>query len=73
MLEHPGRLMAISILLLLFGFVMPFLMVLDVVKSTLFMNFFSFGASTLGLFLGIASIAMYRYKQKRHDDDWRKR
>jgi hypothetical protein len=61
--------MAISIFLLLFGFVMPFLMVLHIVESTLFLNFLSFGASTLGLFLGIASIAAYRTKQKRKDDD----
>lgn len=68
-LEHPGRLLAIAIFLLIFGFVMPFLMALKVVESTFFLNFLSFGASVLGLFLGIAGITTYRGKQKKKDDD----
>jgi hypothetical protein len=68
-LEHPGRLLAIAIFLLIFGFVMPFLMALEVVESTFFLNFLSFGASVLGLFLGIAGITAYRGKQKKKDDD----
>ena len=68
-LDYPGRLIAIAIVLLLFGFVMPFLMALGVVESTLFLNFLSFGASVLGLFLGVAGITVYRGKQKKKDDD----
>ena len=68
-LEHPGRLLAIAIVLLLFGFVMPFLMALQVIESTFLLNFLSFGTSVLGLFLGVAGIAGYRGKQKPKDDD----
>ena len=68
-LDHPGRLIAIAIVLLIFGFVMPFLMALGVVESTLFLNFLSFGASVLGLSLGVGGIRVYRGKQKKKDDD----
>lgn len=69
-LDHPGRLIALAIFLLLFGFVMPFLIVLEVVKSTFFLNFLSFGASVLGLYLGVTGIVAYRGKeQKNHDKE----
>ena len=67
-LDDPGRLLTIAIFLLIFGFVMPFLMALEVVQSTLFLNFLSFGASALGLFLGVAGITAYRGKRKKKDD-----
>lgn len=67
--EHPKRLLAIVITLLTFGFVMPFLMAIRVVESTFFLNFLSFGASVLGLFLGIAWVAAYNVKHKKKDDE----
>lgn len=54
--------------MLLFGCVMPFLMVLEIVQSTFFMNFLSFGMSTAGLFLGIIGTAMLRQKQRKKDE-----
>jgi len=68
-LNYPRALLAIAIMLLLFGCVMPFLMVIQVVESTLFLNFLSFGAAVLGLFLGVAGITAYRIKNKKKDDD----
>jgi hypothetical protein len=47
---------------------MPFLMVISVVESTIFLNFFSFGASVLGLFLGVAGIAGEKLKKEKHAD-----
>jgi len=69
MLEHPKKLLAIAIILLFFGVAMPFLMVIKVVESTLFLNFLSFGASVLGLFLGIIGVAVYRVRQTRRSDE----
>ena len=69
MLERPERLIAIAVVLLFFGVAMPFLMVIHVVESTFFLNFLSFGASVLGLFLGITGVAVYRAKQTRRNDD----
>ena len=68
-IEHPNRLIVIAVILMVFGVVMPFLMVIRVVESTFFMNFLSFGASMLGLFLGVAGIANSRLAQMHKNDD----
>ena len=71
MLDHPERLLLIAIVLLLFGCIMPFLMVTQVVESTFFLNFLSFTASVGGLFLGIIGIAMQRLKtDKKKEEDY---
>ena len=67
-LEYYKPLLILSIFLLLFGCVMPFLMALHVVESTFFLNFLSFGSSVLGLFLGLACIAGARTAQKSKSD-----
>ena len=63
-LEYYKQLFVLAVFLLLFGCIMPFLMALRVVESTFFLNFLSFGASVLGLFLGLAGIAGARTVQK---------
>jgi len=55
----PGKLILIAIGLLCLGVALPFLMVIDVIPSTFFMNFFSYTASTLGLILGLIGLAYY--------------
>ncbi|MBK8619461.1 MAG: hypothetical protein IPN96_20655 [Anaerolineales bacterium] len=72
MLNHPGRLMAAAIGMMIFGVVMPFLMVLHIFESTFFLNFLSFISSTLGSFLGIISVALMRTRFKRKDKDGHK-
>ncbi|HMZ06073.1 MAG TPA: hypothetical protein PK078_00525 [Anaerolineales bacterium] len=67
--EHPERVLVASIAMMLFGCVMPFLMAIHVVESTFFLNFLSFGMSTLGLFLGVAAVAFLRVKQRKNKDD----
>lgn len=54
----PKALLGIGFALMVIGWVLPFLMMLDAIPSSFFLNFFSFGASTLGLFLGIIGIAI---------------
>jgi len=56
---NPVEMIAISIVLLLLGVVLPFLMVMQVLKSTFFLNFFSYGASVIGLFLGTYGVFGY--------------
>lgn len=68
-LEHPKRLIVIAIGMMLFGCIMPFLMAIQVVESTLFLNFLSFGLSTLGLFLGVAGVSALRVRQNKRPDD----
>jgi len=69
MLDHPERVMVFAVFLLLFGCVMPFLMVTQAVPSTFLLNFLSFASSVAGLFLGIISLAQYRVRNKKDEDD----
>jgi len=55
----PVGLIIIGLLLSLSGAVLPFLMVIHVVPSTFFLNFFSYGASLVGLFLGVIGASYY--------------
>jgi membrane associated rhomboid family serine protease len=55
--EKPRTLLFIALGLLLFGWVMPFLMVIHVVESTFFLNFLSWCASVGGLYLGVIAVA----------------
>jgi len=57
-MSHPVRLIVIGFLLVLFGAVGPWLMILGFVKSTFFFNFLVYGASVSGLILGIMGAAM---------------
>jgi hypothetical protein len=49
----------LGIVLMLLGVVLPFLMVINVLRSTFFLNFFSWGASVAGLMLGMIGFAMF--------------
>ncbi|GAB4505627.1 MAG: hypothetical protein Fur0043_26240 [Anaerolineales bacterium] len=66
--EHPRLLFVLAVLLMLFGVVMPFLMVIGVVESTFFLNFLSYGASTLGFLLGFVALAASRLRQRKKED-----
>ena len=63
-LNNPRSLLILGFFMVLFGAVGPFLMVIGVLESTFFMNFLSFIASIVGLFLGLLGISMYRNPPK---------
>jgi len=54
---NPRNLFIIGFILLFLGLIIPMLMVLQIIKSTLFLNFFAYASSVLGLLLGIVSSA----------------
>ncbi len=56
---QPWTLILIGFILSLLGVVLPFLMVIHLVTSTFFLNFFSAGAMMAGLALGIAGAGQY--------------
>jgi hypothetical protein len=62
--ERPIRLILVGFLLVLVGWVLPFLMVLHVIKSTFFLNFFSYTVSLLGVILGLIGSASYVKSRK---------
>ena len=49
----------LGFVLVLAGAVLPFLMVIHVLESTFFLNFFSVGAQVVGSFMGIIGAAYY--------------
>jgi hypothetical protein len=55
----PWGLILIGFLLALTGVILPFLMVIHIIPSSFFLNFFSYGASLLGLMLGIIGASLY--------------
>jgi hypothetical protein len=62
----PIKIILIGFGLVVLGVVLPFLMVLHVIESTFFLNFFSYGASLAGLFLGLIGSASYvRQRRKK--------
>ena len=63
-MKSPGLLLGLGVFLLLLGAVLPFLMVIRVLESTFFLNFFSWGASVVGLAFGMIAFAMYSRGRK---------
>jgi len=64
-MTNPKRLILIGFLLVLFGFIVPWLMVLDFVKTTLWLSFLVYGAQVSGLILGIMGAAMLAGAKKK--------
>jgi hypothetical protein len=66
MIQLSGRsIILIGFVLVVLGFVLPFLMVAKVIESTFFLNFFSFAASISGLLLGVIGSALYVRNHRR--------
>jgi hypothetical protein len=59
-MEHPVRLIVIGFGLLVFGAVLPFIMVLKLLESTLFLNFLCGFAQVSGVTIGFLGITHYR-------------
>jgi hypothetical protein len=55
----PSGLILIGLVLVVTGVILPLLMVVQVLPSTFFLNFFAYGASLTGLFLGVIGAASY--------------
>ena len=54
----PGRIIILGFILSLIGLVLPFLMVLRVIDSTLFLNFAAYLTSVAGLIIGFVGMAI---------------
>jgi len=62
-------LILIGFVLVLLGAILPFLMVMKILPSTIFLNFFSYTVSVVGLFLGITGSAyIVRYRRNKDRD-----
>lgn len=69
-----NRLIVIGFVCVLIGAVLPFAIVMRWVESTFFLNFLAFGASMVGIFLGVIGTAMYVGDSRRkRENDWYER
>ena len=57
-MSNPKRLILIGFFLVLFGFILPWLMILGIVKTTFWLSFLVYGSQVSGLILGILGAAM---------------
>jgi hypothetical protein len=65
MSSRPWMIILIGFVLVVTGVVLPFLMVMHILESTFFLNFFSYIASTAGLILGVVGAALHVRLKKR--------
>lgn len=63
-MNSPRLLLSLGIILMLLGIILPFLMVIHVLESTFFLNFFSWGASVAGLAFGTIGFSIYSRGKK---------
>jgi hypothetical protein len=68
MQASPIRLIFLGFVLLLIGVLLPFLMVLQILGSTLLLNFLAYLSSLFGLVIGIVGLVMYSQARKRGGD-----
>jgi hypothetical protein len=61
----PAKLLAIGLILMLVGFVLPFLMVLQKLESTFLLNAIAFASQVVGLLLGTVGVIFYMSSKKR--------
>ncbi len=57
-MNSPRFLLALGLILLLMGWIIPVLIVIYAIPSTLFLNFLGWALSVSGLFLGFIGAAM---------------
>ncbi len=58
-MNSPRSLLLLGVTMMLLGIILPFLMVIHLLESTFFLNFFSWGLSVAGLAFGTIGFAMY--------------
>jgi membrane associated rhomboid family serine protease len=65
----PLRLIWLGLILLVVGFLLPFLMVLRILEPTLLLNFVAYFASLFGLIIGLIGIVTYTQVRKKDKDE----
>jgi hypothetical protein len=61
---EPRQIIVIGFVLVLLGFVIPFLMMIRIIESSFLLGLLSYGASVAGLFLGLIGAAWYTRMKK---------
>ena len=61
---NPKAIIAAGFVLVLFGFVAPFLMMIRIIEPSFALSFLSHAASVSGLFLGLIGSAQHFHRNK---------
>jgi hypothetical protein len=64
----PGRMIFVGFILVVLVFLLPFLMMIQVIPTTFFLALISYMASLIGLFLGTIGAAFY-VRERRDQDE----
>jgi len=62
----PTQFVVLGFLLVTYGMVMPWLMVLQIIEATFFLSFTSYIATFTGLLFGVVGVATYYRERRRH-------
>lgn len=65
----PLQLVLLGFVLLVIGFILPFLMVLQLLESTLLWNFVAYLASLFGLIIGLIGIVTHTRLHRKGKDE----
>lgn len=64
MMNSPRLLLSLGLFLMFLGIALPFLILIHVLESTFFLNFFAWGASVAGLSFGTIGFAVWNKVKK---------
>jgi membrane protein implicated in regulation of membrane protease activity len=70
---QPWKMIALGGAMMLVSMVLPWLMVLQILRSTFFLNFLAYGLSVAGMligFIGMVSIVKIRRTQQKYKDQY---
>lgn len=62
---EPKGMMFLGVGLMLFGVIIPFLMILRIIETSFWLSFLSYGASVSGMVIGFLGLFMYTKKDRR--------
>lgn len=58
--------MVVGVILMFIGFILPTLIIMQYLPSTLFLNFLAYVASFVGLVMGLLGILSFTIRHRRH-------
>jgi uncharacterized membrane protein (DUF485 family) len=67
-IKSPIVMIVVALLMLVLGFVLPFLMMMRILESTILLNFVAYLVSVFGLVLGIVGASSYTRRADKEND-----
>jgi uncharacterized membrane protein (DUF485 family) len=67
-IKSPIVMVVVALLMLVLGFVLPFLMMMRILESTILLNFVAYLVSVFGLVLGIVGASSYTRRADKEND-----